>query len=126
MEENKTTPPSPTAAPAPRRSGGLYAKINMSVRAANIMVASLLAVLILVSVFVVRHNGFTVSFDTDGGSAVPPVKVMYAETVSPEQPVKEGWRFTGWYTDRDCTVRWTPGDPITGSCTLYAGWEKAA
>ena len=28
MEENKTTPPSPTAAPAPRRSGGLYAKIK--------------------------------------------------------------------------------------------------
>ena len=108
------------------KKGGLYARVNMSVKSANIMVGVLAAALVIVSVFVIKHNGFTVKFDTDGGSYVAPVKAMYSETVSPADPVKEGYEFTGWYTDRDCTVRWTPGDPITGSCTLYAGWEKAA
>lgn len=121
MEENKVP-----SASAERRTGGLYAKVNMSVRAANIMVATLLVLLILATIFVVRHAGFTVKFDTDGGSAVDSVKVMYSEKIDPETPVKEGWRFTGWYTDRACTVRWDPAtDPVTGSMTLYAGWEKA-
>lgn len=51
-------------------NGGLYSKINMSVRTANILVAVVLVLLVGAGVFVIRHNGFTVSFETDGGSAV--------------------------------------------------------
>ena len=50
-------------------NGGLYSKINMSVRTANILVAVVLVLLVGAGVFVIRHNGFTVSFETDGGSA---------------------------------------------------------
>ena len=110
----------------PRRSGGLYARVNMSVKSANIMVISLLTLLIIASVFIVKHSGFTIKFDTDGGSHIESVKAMYSDTLSPETPVTEGFSFTGWYTDRDCTQRWEPEtEPITGSMTLYAGWEKA-
>lgn len=56
-------------------NGGLYSKINMSVRTANILVAVVLVLLVGAGVFVIRHNGFTVSFETDGGSAVESVKV---------------------------------------------------
>lgn len=109
-----------------RRTGGLYAKINMSLKSANIMVASLTAALIAAMVFVVSHNGFTVKFDTDGGSYIEPVKAMHSDTLTVENPVKEGWLFTGWYTDRDCTQKWnTDSDTVSGSMTLYAGWEKA-
>ena len=52
------------------RTGGLYAKINMSVKSADIMVMSLTVLLIAALIFVVSHNGFTVKFDTDGGSYV--------------------------------------------------------
>ncbi len=108
------------------RSGGLYAKVNMSVKSANIMVASLLALLIVTSVFIVRHSGFTVKFDTDGGSHIDSVKAMYSDTVSVDAPVKEGFKFTGWYTDRACTQKWdTDTDSVSGSMTLYAGWESA-
>ncbi len=107
-----------------KKSGGLYSKINMSVKAANIMVASLVTVLLIVSAFIVNHSGFTVKFDTDGGSNISPVKVMYSETVTPEDPVKEGYKFNGWFTDRDCTEKWNAGDGVTGSMTLYAGWIK--
>ncbi len=106
------------------KKGGLYARVNMSVKSANIMVGTLAALLVIVSVFIVKHNGFTVKFDTDGGSYVAPVKAMYSETVSPTDPVKEGYEFTGWYTDRDCTNAWSAEDGITGSMTLYAGWSE--
>ena len=108
------------------RTGGLYAKINMSVKSADIMVMSLTVLLIAALIFVVSHNGFTVKFDTDGGSYVEPVKAMHSEIISVEEPVKEGWQFTGWYTDRDKSQKWDMNnDPVTGSMTLYAGWEKS-
>lgn len=107
-------------------NGGLYSKINMSVRTANILVAVVLVLLVGAGVFVIRHNGFTVSFETDGGSAVENVKVMHSELIVQNAvPVKEGWVFTGWYSDPACTQKWDlEKDTVTGSMTLYAVWQK--
>lgn len=109
-----------------RPTGGLYARVKMSVKTANIIVASLVTVLVLATAFLISHNGFTVSFDTDGGSHVDSIRVMHSETLSlADDPVKEGFTFTGWYTDRDCTDEWDmESDTVTGSMTLYAGWSK--
>ena len=73
-----------------------------------------------------KHNGFTVEFDTDGGSQIQSVKAYHSELLDvSEQPVKEGYTFTGWYTDRACTDKWDMAhDTVTQSMTLYAGWEK--
>ena len=84
------------------RTGGLYAKINMSLKSANIMVASLTALLVAAMVFVIGHSGFTVKFDTDGGSHIEPVKAMHSETVTVENPVKEGFVFTEKSTPLVC------------------------
>lgn len=109
-----------------RTTGGLYAKVNMSVKSANIMVLCFIALLVIAAAFIVNHNGFTVRFDTDGGSHIESVKIMHSETVSvSEVPVKEGYAFTGWYTDRDCTDKWDIAtDTVTDSMTLYAGWAE--
>ena len=109
------------------KKGGLYAKVNMSLKTANIMVTVFIVLLIAVTVFIVSHGGFTVTFDTDGGSHIDSVKVMHSETIEIEEdPVKEGYVFTGWYTDRDCTESFDINtDTVTGSMTLYAGWEKS-
>lgn len=108
-----------------RRKGGLYEKVKMSVKSANIMVAALSALLIAALVFAALHSGFTVKFDTDGGSHVESVRVMHSELISVEPPVKEGWKFKGWYRDRACTEEWDMSrDTVTDSMTLYAGWEK--
>ena len=109
----------------PKKTGGLYAKVKMSVRSANIMVAVLSLVLIAATVFIVRHSGFTVKFDTDGGSAIDSVKLKYSDTVPFESdPVKEGFKFAGWYKDSACTERWESTDTVSGSMTLYAKWIK--
>lgn len=42
----------------------------------------------------------------------------------PAAPEKEGYRFTGWYTDEACTQRYT-GETVTDDITLYAGYEKS-
>ncbi|HBF14650.1 MAG TPA: hypothetical protein DDW30_03000 [Clostridiales bacterium] len=109
-----------------KRKGGLYAKVKMSVRGANILVLVLAIVLVGALIFVVSHNGFTVSFETNGGSSVSSVRVLHGETVPQEQvPTREGYVFTGWYADRACTVPWAmDSDVVTGSLTLYAGWAK--
>lgn len=111
----------------PRKPGGLYAKVNMSVKTANIIVTVFIVLLVAVTVFIVNHNGFTVNFDTNGGSHIESVKVMHSQTVElKEDPVKEGYIFTGWYTDRDCTESFDiKTDAVTTSMTLYAGWEKS-
>lgn len=108
------------------KTGGLYAKVNMSLKTANVMVTVFIVLLVAATVFIVSHNGFTVNFDTDGGSHIESVKVMHSQTVELiEDPVKEGYVFTGWYTDRDCTESFDiKTDTITTSMTLYAGWEE--
>ena len=109
-----------------RKPGGLYGNVKMSVRTANIFVAIGVVALALCMFFLVSHNGFTVTFDTNGGSYVNVVKVMHGETVPmPAEPVKENWTFTGWYLDRDCTSPWNmASDTVTDSMTLFAGWAK--
>ena len=109
------------------KTGGLYARVNMSLRTANIMVTVFIVLLVAATVFIVSNNGFTVNFDTNGGSHIESVKVMHSETVNiKEEPVKEGYIFTGWYTNRDCTESFDiTTDTVTTGMTLYAGWEKA-
>ena len=110
---------------APKPNGGPYSRVNVSVKTINIVIAVGLAALIVVLAFVVTHNGFTITFDTDGGSRVASVVGKYGETIAePETPVREGSTFTGWYSDSACTVRWNfASDTPTGDLTLYAGWE---
>lgn len=41
----------------------------------------------------------------------------------PAAPEKEGYNFTGWYTDEACTKKYY-GTTVTADTTLYAGYEK--
>ena len=107
-----------------KSKGGLYEKVNISVRTADILIGVLAVALIAAAAFALSHRGFTVKFDTDGGSYIESERVMHSETVDPDEPVKEGYVFTGWYTDRDCTNAWSEENAVTGSMTLYAGWSK--
>ncbi|MBQ3192851.1 MAG: InlB B-repeat-containing protein [Oscillospiraceae bacterium] len=41
----------------------------------------------------------------------------------PEKPVREGYRFLGWYLDEACTIPWNfETDTVTDDMTLYAHW----
>lgn len=109
-----------------RKPGGLYRNVKMSVKTADKLIIIGIIVLIACMIFAVSHAGFTVTFNTDGGSQIDNQKVMYGQLVDvDENPVKEGYTFTGWYTDKDCTNRFDVNkDTVSDSLTLYSGWTK--
>jgi len=68
---------------------------------------------------------YTVTFDSNGGPAVPSQAIDPDGTVTkPADPVKEGYTFTGWYSDSECTQLYDFSGKVTKAFTLYAGWEE--
>ena len=66
----------------------------------------------------------TVSFNSNGGSEVPPQSVESGSTASwPQDPVREGFSFKGWYSDEALTIAYAFTEPVTEDITLYAKWE---
>lgn len=106
---------------------GLYKNVNISVRALNLIIIACVVGMILFVAFDLRDPGFTVTFDSRGGSDVRSQVRQYDEPLEPqEDPAREGYVFTGWYRDPACQELWEPeSDTVRESITLYAGWEPA-
>jgi len=49
-----------------------------------------------------------------------PYNTIFAE---PEEPIKEGFVFSGWYIDSDCTMLYDFTTAVTSDMILYAKWE---
>ena len=72
--------------------------------------------------------GYTVAFDTRGGSTVPSAMTAQNKTmIAPANPERSGYTFAGWYKDADCNQAWNfSKDVVTADMTLYAKWTKNA
>lgn len=105
---------------------GLYRHVKISVKALDWIIGLCIAVIVIVVMLELRDPGLTVTFDTRGGTDVSSQKQMHGQLLEvPEPPTREGYRFTGWYTDESCYVLWdVQEDTIEADMTLYAGWEK--
>ena len=67
---------------------------------------------------------YTVSFNSDGGSAVESQTVEYDRTVTkPTAPAKEGYTFIGWYSDAELNEVYNFATSVTSHLTLYAKWK---
>lgn len=63
----------------------------------------------------------TVSFDTDGGTAIPSQEIRTGQkAVKPADPTKEGYTFDGWYAEDTFTTVFDFDDPIAADTTVYA------
>lgn len=122
MEENRTDTPAEQETPKFR---GLYRHVKISVKALDWIIGICIAVILIVVAVEMIDPGFTVTFDTRGGTDVPAQTQMYGELLElPEPPTREGYAFTGWYTDPGCQLPWNVEErTIEGDLTLYAGWE---
>ena len=105
---------------------GLYRYVKISVKALDRIIIVCLAVIILVVALEMRNPGFTITFDSRGGTDVSAQNQMYGQLLEvPEPPTREGYQFTGWYTDATCDMLWNVEvQTIETDMTLYAGWEK--
>ena len=79
-------------------------------------------------VTIILTTDCTVTFETNGGSGIPDLVAQYGETIArPDNPVREGYRLVGWYTDIDLKNPWDfDTDTVQGNMTLYAKWEQGA
>ena len=74
----------------------------------------------------IRASFFTVTFESNGGTKINYVLVDRSKTVSePVDPVRTGYTFEGWYTDKNCTDKYDFSERVTSNLTLYAKWEKS-
>lgn len=108
------------------RFRGLYRYVKISVKSLDRIIFACIAVIVIVVALELRNPGFTVSFDSRGGTDVPSQNQMYGELLEvPEPPTREGYRFVGWFADSACYEIWDlENRTIETDTTLYAGWEK--
>ena len=75
-----------------------------------------------------RINQYTVTFDTDGGSAVAPITQDYGTTITaPADPTREGYTFIGWdkaipttmpAENMTITAKWKDSEKPTGEIKI--------
>ena len=66
----------------------------------------------------------TVSFVTNGGSAIEPITQEYGTVlVAPEDPVRDHYTFAGWYSDEALQNEYVFSTMPDIDFTLYAKWE---
>ena len=124
MEKSRTNPDIPEEQVPKFR--GLYRYVNIPVKTLDRILLACIAVILIVVVLEMRNPGFTITFDSRGGTDVPAQNQMYGELLDvPETPTREGYLFTGWDKDHACFEQWNVEiETIETDITLYAGWEK--
>ena len=123
MDESRKDAPKEENIPKFR---GLYRHVKISIKALDWIIGICIAVILVVFALEMRDPGFTITFDSRGGTDVPAQNQMYGELLDvPEPPTREGYLFTGWYKDHACIEQWNVEiETIETDITLYAGWEK--
>lgn len=65
---------------------------------------------------------YTVIFNSNGGTNIPSITTDGKSTIEiPEDPLKEGFSFGGWYIDTNFNIIWTHTF-INSDITVYAKW----
>jgi len=75
----------------------------------------------------VKQKIVTVTFDTNyqaGGPTYQSFIDKETTVAQPLDPAREGYTFTGWYTEPECTTTWNFADKVEADMTLYAGWKS--
>ncbi|WP_218833108.1 S8 family serine peptidase [Bacillus sp. 7884-1] len=81
--------------------------------------------------------GYKLTFDSQGGSAIPETAVSYNPSrnkvtpgssdfyISSSKPVptRPGYQFLGWYNEPQCTTVFNAPAMLTGDKTVYAKWQ---
>ena len=80
-----------------------------------------------VRVIAVRDKYYTISYDSKGGSAFSPDRVIEEGSITSfPQPTKDGYTFAGWFDNEFCYGDpLTEINPVTKNYTLYAKWNNA-
>lgn len=69
---------------------------------------------------------YTVYFDTQGGNSIKPIIDLRPNSMItlPQEPIRDGYEFKGWYTSTAYTTEFTQYTKINSNMIIYAKWEK--
>ena len=69
------------------------------------------------------RNTYAITFDMQGGSALPAMEAIWgADVTRPADPSRYGFTFGGWYADSACTQEYAFDTMPMGGATVYAKW----
>ena len=72
-----------------------------------------------------EHTMYNVVIHYNNGEENATLQVAENDTVPTlETPQYDGYTFTGWYADEDCTTEFDFATEIESDTDIYAGWEK--
>ncbi len=103
----------------------IYEGVRISGKVLTGAIIAGIAAMILLMVIGSR-NGFTVHFESSGGSEIAEQHLRYGEKVrEPSVPTRPGYTFEGWYSDAARTKR-TDFSHLSAAddMTFYAMWQK--
>ena len=88
----------------------------------KLILSILIITLLIFSFSACKDDEFTVTFDSNGGTAVASQVVNYNQkAIEPYAPTKDGYRFVGWYVGSE---KWSfITHTVTSDITLVAKWE---
>ncbi|MGE4571948.1 MAG: InlB B-repeat-containing protein [Candidatus Izemoplasmatales bacterium] len=67
---------------------------------------------------------YNITFEENGGSSINDLTYFYEDSVSlPDNPIKEGYSFVGWYKDSDLLIEFSDSIMPAENITLYAKWQ---
>lgn len=70
-------------------------------------------------------NSIVYTFETNGGGSVESVTLKPGDEYTlPDPPLREGYRFQGWYTNPEFSGESVKEVSAEQSCTYYAKWEQ--
>ncbi|MBR6770964.1 MAG: InlB B-repeat-containing protein [Lachnospiraceae bacterium] len=106
---------------------GIYGSKDVPIRLLDGFIAGCILIIVSMIIYFAIHGGYTVSFDTRGGNEIPSQKLRYGKLVEePEEPIRQGYEFAGWYYENDGEKLWNfAAGQVGGDMTLLARWEPA-
>ena len=107
---------------SPSSLHNIYSYIKINPKTLDYIIIGLIVALVIVLIISLNNRGFIIEFDSQGGTDIAAQKHMYGEQIEYHVPTRQGYRFKGWYLDKDCKNMWPNNQEITGSMKLYACW----
>ena len=112
-----------TITPDPNRYGAHYSYNSVKSVVSGVVTVDDPATILKLNVYY-DLDFHTLTFETNGGSAIAPVTVRHGNAVArPADPTKDKYTFIGWYVDPEFTEEYDFTTVLEADKTIYAKFE---